>query len=234
MFELKKIEAEWRARMHKALSFDGVDDYVEVQDSLELRLTDTFTLMAWVKPHHTDFKVYEGIINKKEKEYGYVLTFDHDRKVKVVVGDGTQAFTLIASQKTDWVAYEWYFIAATYSKSEGVAKIFVNGEIDNTRTITTSLGTSPRKVDIGQYGNHFYGIIAEVHIYNRALSASEIKYLYHNPFDPIDPEHLVLWLNPAGIDVANSKWWDLSGKGNHGTIHGATEVKLVEEEVKVK
>ena len=164
----------------KALSFDGEDDYVEVPDSPELRLTDTFTLMTWVKPQHTDFKVHEGIINKKEQEYGYALAFDDDRKVKVIVGDGTQVFVLIASQKTDWVAYEWYFIAATYNKSEGVAKIFVNGEIDNTRTITTSLGTSPRKVDIGRYGNYFHGTIDEVRIYNKSLSEEEISDLYNN------------------------------------------------------
>ncbi|MCK4342415.1 MAG: LamG domain-containing protein [Phycisphaerae bacterium] len=48
-----------------ALSFDGVDDYVEVADSASLDLTSAFTIEAWVKPHFVtasseDVKIWTG------------------------------------------------------------------------------------------------------------------------------------------------------------------------------
>ena len=234
MFELKKIEAEWKARMHKALYFDGVDDYVEVPDSASLNITDEITIEAWIKPSDDSENTIVG------KRDAYIFAYSpswNRRKLYFNYYNGSEwvGGTYSNTKIEDFTKF--YHVAATYSRYKGIVRIFINGKLDVENTVTADkIAVNANPVEVGYVWNvwFFNGIIAHVSIYNRALSPSEIKYLYHNPFDLIDPEHLVLWLNPAGIDVANGKWWDLSGKGNHGDIVGATEVKLVEDEVIVK
>ena len=242
MFELKKIEAEWRARMHKALSFDGAYDYV---DGISPFTHSQGTFCAWIKPNYVSSVQYVGSSSDEASNSYYFgfLRIDSTGKPSIIVYNDGNPYNLILGS-TVLQTGKWYHICTLSTGSE--YKIYVNGREE---TLTVSTGSNDGawldKVQnrdntvIGalkrsSISNFFNGTIDEVRIYNRALSPSEIKYLYHNPFDPIDPEHLVLWLNPAGIDIANSKWWDLSGKGNHGTIHGAVEKTLIEEEVIVK
>jgi hypothetical protein len=40
-------------KVGKALSFDGVDDYVRVNDSSNFDITDAITIEAWIKPIKT-------------------------------------------------------------------------------------------------------------------------------------------------------------------------------------
>lgn len=47
----------------KALSFHGVDDYVNVPDLNSLDLTDKITIEVWMKPASTS-SYYKGIISK--------------------------------------------------------------------------------------------------------------------------------------------------------------------------
>ena len=241
MFELKKIEAEWRARMHKALNFDGVDDYVDTNAlRTDLGITTEYTIAVWFKLSIASGEWQTVIGDWGDPGAGRTAHLGIHERSNII-----DNYVYLNSKQyhvsSGIVAQEgvWYHVVSTLKIGTSF-EIYINGELKGSTDLsgTTSFTDSPTHTfKIGNRGdgrNNFKGTIGEVCIYNRALSESEIKYLYHNPFDPIDPEHLVLWLNPAGIDVANSKWWDLSGKGNHGTIHGATEVKLVEEEIEIR
>lgn len=70
----------------------------------------------------------------------------------------------------------WYNVVGTYDGSN--MRIYVNGVLKNTRAQTGTLGTNSITAKIGTYQGTNYnltGRIANVCIYNRALSASEIK-----------------------------------------------------------
>ena len=129
---------------------------------------------------------------------------------------------------------EWHHIVGVIKSGERT-KVYVDGELkgQSTNVLTGSVQNS-YNVRIGIGGNgHFNGFIASVRIYNRALSEAEIKYLYYNPDDPLDTDHLVLWLHPGSIDTDAGVWYDLSSYGNDGTIYGATKVSLVSPGVTV-
>ena len=234
MFELKKIEAEWRARMHKALSFDGVDDYVKLP-AFQIG-TDKISIIALAK-YANDAPNWSPIIAQRVTggRITTIMVTDNGKPRFEVYGEDVET-SLYFHGNTYIRDNKWHFWALTYDgyTLEGWIDLVYQGSVE--KAVGKIRVTRNWYVgwDYGFSNRYIKGLIAQILIYNRALSESEIKYLYHNPFDPIDPEHLVLWLNLAGIDVANSKWWDLSGKGNHGTIYGATEVKLVEDEVIVK
>jgi hypothetical protein len=85
-----------------------------------------------------------------------------------------------------------------------------------------------RKFWVGRYSSSFFnGLIADVQVYNRALSEYEIKWLHNNgkgrPFSAIR-DGLVLWLDPSRWR-GSSYVKDLSGYGNHGVIYGAKRVR---------
>jgi len=67
-------------KFNTALSFDGVDDYVEVPDNSSLDITDKITVEAWMKPSSDRWK-YKKPITISGSSSG--LT---DHQVKVVVG----------------------------------------------------------------------------------------------------------------------------------------------------
>ena len=207
---------------------------MEVPDDPSLNITDAITVVVWVY-YKKNPDEWPAFVSKWSIDIGYMMWQRANLNI---------AFGVWDEAGNDYTAGEipltegWHHLVGVYdpSLSSDNVKLYVNGkQTGQTSDFTGKISTTTNPLYVGRVSNQYFsGIIAHVSIYNRALSSSEIKYLYHNPFDPIDPEHLVLWLNPAGIDVANSKWWDLSGKGNHGTIYGATEVKLVEDEVIVK
>jgi hypothetical protein len=76
------------------------------------------------------------------------------------------------------------------------------------------------------------GYIAQVLIYSRTLSSSEILWNYSNPDNPVR-NGLVLWLqaDPNYVkDIDGDgvlEWVDLSGNNNHGKIYGARLVQLI-------
>jgi hypothetical protein len=76
----------------------------------------------------------------------------------------------------------------------------------------------------------FYGYIAQVLLYSRVLSSSEIQWNYNNPKNPIT-NGLVLWYYADPNNVVNVggnlQWVDLSGNGNNGTLYGAQLVQLI-------
>jgi hypothetical protein len=75
----------------------------------------------------------------------------------------------------------WYFLCGRNNLAP-VFDIFVNGVLDNTATYSGALSTAGSTGWIGNYRDYveyyFNGSIADVRIYNKALSATEIKTLY--------------------------------------------------------
>ena len=74
----------------------------------------------------------------------------------------------------------WYHVAGTYDAAARTLNIYVNGALDNgvlRGTVPASQVNSAVNVNIGRRSDGFYfnGVIDEVRIYNRALTAAEIQ-----------------------------------------------------------
>jgi hypothetical protein len=112
---------------------------------------------------------------------------------------------------------EWYHTAGTYDGIE--LKFYLDGEVVATLDHEGSIETREHPVTMGtnsEAGGRFYdGALDEAVIYNRALSAGEIRYLAG--FRPmVDPgtDNLIAYY-PLDIDTL-----DASGNGNDGTVNG--------------
>jgi hypothetical protein len=113
---------------------------------------------------------------------------------------------------------KWYFGCLSFNGS--VMKIYLNGLLDGQGTHTNPgvLGKYAQPVEVGgNWGSYWLnGSIANVQIYNTALTPQEIQYLYQQGLGggPLRLQNLVGWW-PLDGDAK-----DYSGNNNHGTING--------------
>jgi len=70
----------------------------------------------------------------------------------------------------------WYHVSATYSDSGNRVMIYLNGvnKLDEAETYSLTTNNYATKIGAGYVGEEFNGLIDEVKIYNRTLSAAEI------------------------------------------------------------
>jgi hypothetical protein len=159
-----------------ALSLDGVDDWVAVADSASLDLTTGMTLEAWVNP--ATLSGWRTVVMKENPGgLAYVL-YGHDSVPKPatyvrIVGrstsDGTGGSAALPLNA-------WTHLAATYDGA--TVRLYVNGTAVGSAPVSGSVVTSSLPLRIGGnavWGEFFHGLIDEVRIYNRALTAAEIQ-----------------------------------------------------------
>ncbi len=163
-------------RIGKALRFDGVNDLVSVADSNSLDLTNGMTLEAWVYPTGS-MSGWDAILIK---EYSTGLLYS-----LYANGDGNVPGTYISSHNTEYgmggtstlPLNTWTYLTSTFDGS--TIRLYVNGVQVKTYSFSGSIQTSSHGLFIGGSSlwsdEGFPGIIDEVRIYNRALSASEIN-----------------------------------------------------------
>jgi hypothetical protein len=166
--------ATWVAdgKSGRALSFDGVNDIVTVPDSNLLDLAPGMTLEAWVKP--TTVSGWRTVMLKERPSqlaYALYATGDNGRPlVETFTGASREARGTAALPVGTWT-----HLAATYDKS--TLKLYVNGTLVSSTAFTGTLFNSTGALRIGGntvWGEYFGGLIDDVRVYERALSAAEI------------------------------------------------------------
>jgi len=162
----------------KALSFDGVDDYVNVPHSTSLDV-DVITVAAWVKG--TFGSDYRDIIGKSFSgaDRAWALCINNGKVDWNVASQGSAVWDLVAHLGTAIINdNKWHFVVAVYDGVRGY--VYVDGALDSSGGSAGVIGKNTLYLGVGRYygGEYLNGIIDEVRIYNRALSEEEIKENY--------------------------------------------------------
>ncbi len=157
----------------KAMSFDGNDNYVDLERNI-MGTTSTFTVSHWIKLN--------------EDQMGKTIFSNGNSRWVTGVADssaglGSNYIKFYLTTGTIYSTYsldigKWYHVTCSYDN--GVGKIYIDGQLDNTETYTATL-TADKNNMIGRLsdgGQYFSGQIDEVRVYNRSLSADEIDLLY--------------------------------------------------------
>jgi parallel beta-helix repeat protein len=183
-------------KIGKALSLDGIDDYVMIPDSSSLRV-QSFTLQAWiymtVRPYQAGHPGHPHvcIINKMHfynspAIAGYKLDFEYptatDDTLVISIGDGTaQRFLVQYNSINDLTLNQWHQVVGTYNGS--TAKLYIDGQLkaSNQGSYTILHDNTPlcfsREISQPVYDG-FNGIMDNIMIYNRSLSADDIMTLH--------------------------------------------------------
>ncbi|MDP3695466.1 MAG: LamG-like jellyroll fold domain-containing protein, partial [Desulfocapsaceae bacterium] len=156
----------------QAFSFDGVDDYVNVPYSLSLELQESITIVAWINSSNNS--INRAIAGKAG---GYQIFIEAGGHLDLGFYNGT--WTHLQSSITI-PENEWVYVAGTFNSTDGTMQLYINGIPDTSLVTAQRMSTNANGVKIGGFGSDgapFSGIIDEVKIFNRALSALEISTL---------------------------------------------------------
>jgi hypothetical protein len=162
----------------KALSFDGVDDKVVGTVSNLINDATAHTVSAWV--YLRGLPKTGVVIANNGAWKGFSLEFRTTWKVVWLHGNGTNAWLELPSNTT-FSANRWYHLAGVL-KADRTVELYVNGVLDASSTIPTYATYPGATWYIGRNMEAdnlpINGVIDEVRVYNRALSAEEIKQQY--------------------------------------------------------
>jgi len=171
-----------------ALNFDGDGDYVRIPPII----LDDFTISFWVTteqdpPDSSQWYNGAGLVDAEKRnvhnDWGTSLIDDG----KVAFGIGNPDTTIKSlSLINDGT---WYFVTATREKNSGEIVLYINSlkeseGIANTQTLNgiDYIGIGNNSSDVRDNDEWFEGVIDDVRIYNRVLSAGEIEQLYEEGF----------------------------------------------------
>ena len=159
----------------QAFSLNGSTAYVEVPDAASLDISSQITIAAWINPNSSGTyrivdKITAGFNN------GYLLDV-LGGKLRLIAASSVTGNTTLSTGVFTWVA-------GTYDGSN--LKVYINGALDGTLAASGAIPTNNLTLRIGadstglngSAGNRFPGLIDEVQLYDRVLSAAEIQTLF--------------------------------------------------------
>ncbi|MBI4833330.1 MAG: DUF2341 domain-containing protein [Planctomycetes bacterium] len=170
-----------------ALSFDGANDYVSVSDNNALTFgngtTDSpFSIELWVYPNSASGAVIAKATASNAGEY-YITTAGGNLYFRLVDNSASGYIGIYAVISQN----RWTHITAAYD-GNGISgmRLYFNGVLQATTASSsgsyTAMENLATNLKIGEResgSNYFNGLIDEVRIYNRALTAAEITTRYN-------------------------------------------------------
>src|SRR5262245_20478055 len=174
-------------RYGNALSFNGANSVVRVADSASLDLTTGMTLSAWIQP--TASQSGWKTILQHETDADFLNASNTDGPLRPAGGGTLGANTQYLSGPTANPVNAWTNVALTYDGA--TLRLYVNGTQVSTRAASGAIQTTNSPLWIGgnsPYGEYFQGLIDEVRVYNRALTAAEVQSDMNAPIVPTAPD----------------------------------------------
>jgi len=235
----------WVSGKHgKALSFDGSTSRLDASYSSGLAPTNvTISLWFQLSSHPS---LYTTLISRgyDGSKIPYIMDFRNDvggvqpcttvcHLAFFTIGAGQAGTTTLTNFAAgNSVLNKWYHAVGTFDGS--TYNLYLNGELQATKSSATALGINTKGLQVGAFDNNgsfirnFPGLLDDVRIYNRALSATEVYNLYKSGSQAVNK------IQPVRLNQGLVGYWsfdgntmynnvaDLSGNGNHGLLQPTT------------
>ena len=171
-----------------SLVFDGANDYINVGNNSDLQITSEITLSAWIKGSPQSNKGIAGKYSATAGQRGYLITTQQASPYNKITWNYQRATSTFnvgdsVTSSLNVLDSNWHFILCTFTPSVS-AKIYIDGELNATDTvdIQSAIANNSTRFDIGIHDqstvNSFNGNISNVSVYNRALTADEVRQNY--------------------------------------------------------
>ncbi len=196
-----------------SLYFDGSDDQVELGDDPAFDVDEAITLEAWICTEDS-LGGHQGIVGRWDSTQGVWVLFINNGEVMFQPNPTTVLTAQIGN-----INGEWHHVAATYSETDQMMHIYLDGEILANKTNTNQIATGDRPLIVGSFDGikKFKGRIDNVGVYSEALNASVVQQHANLNFSNL-PGVVGFWdFDQPDINTA----FDSSGNGFDGNIVGA-------------
>ena len=220
-----------------ALKFDGSTSYLRTNSGLGV--STSATISVWVNTSRTEantinYPVSLGSSGSIRLSLWVGGAFGDTQVANHSIGltDGTNSSSAVANSFTTADYGKWHHIIVTYD-SNATTKTVIYKDGVNLNMFSSNLTgvlASQNQVFIGKRADNFWyfpGSIDDVRVYNRALSAAEVKQLYalggtnvaHSNTTALSSGLVGYWT----LDGSKTNWranttQDSSGNGNTGTL----------------
>lgn len=166
-----------------SISFDGIDDYVDINTSPALAILGDMSILSWI--NIIDYSTYNGIVSKATSnspapyDFYVVKTGDVNTAGALRFYRGNGTLNMPATSSISVPTGSWQHVAVSMKGTR--ADFYINGNAASGGTITTTIADAGKSLRIGNRDDlvtDMKGKIAMVQIFNRALDAEEIKHSY--------------------------------------------------------
>ena len=207
----------------EALDFDGVNDQVLVPDNNALDPSN-ITIETWVKLNTASN--YYGLVMKSNPGVwngGWGLATSFNGK-NFDFWPNTWGTTNMITSNTTITPNVWYHVAASYNSSTGFARMYINGKLDTTKYIGTSIANSAHNLGLGFDGStyHFNGTLDEVRIWNVERDPCQIASFMNAEITSTASGLVANYhFNQGNAGISNptvTTLVDASGNGHNGTL----------------
>jgi uncharacterized protein (TIGR02145 family) len=206
-----------------SMSFDGVDDYVDLGTNENFLFQDLFSFEAWVKIPL--IPVGNGAIIGALDSYRILIYAGNANNGALYVEfPELNPFSGVdVMGSTDLRDNMWHHLAVTYDGTKVV--LYVDGLVEDSsdKTGNISLSNAQHSFFIGNSTHvdyeDFHGVISNLGLWKKSLSQQEIQYYMSCPLTG-DEEGLVAYWNFE--EGSGTTALDQTANGNDGTINGAT------------
>jgi len=170
-------------RIDSAISFDGIDDYINMSNSASLQFTNSLTIEAWINLQSfgsgTDVDI---VLRKGEGNPNDYQLAIHDQKIELMIEENDGAGL---DGSTNLAATTWYHLTGTWNGS--IRRVYLNGSEDGSGSKTGNIIPDTRDIYVGgRLGTDLStGVIDEVRASNTTRGAAWIKASYESGRDDL-------------------------------------------------
>jgi len=195
-------------------NFDGLDEYMVVEDDSSLDLDDAFSVEVWIRlgtalvdqPNE-----FAGVLSKVDDGSGYGLCFNCSDEVLVVAIGGDRVFVDVSG--FDWM--EWHQIVVGFDGS--IVKTYIDKVLISSESVDGSIGVNDVDLWIGDLvqdgGNVTDGFVDEIRLSDYVRDWKWFNTSYNNQNNPVgflvigDEESVIP--SVYHFDVSLSDEWNL-------------------------
>jgi hypothetical protein len=188
----------------QCFAFDGVSSGINVPDVPALALTNSLTIECWLfvnrAPTAPGMIIFRG--DTRSGFDPYYVSLEPEQGTSGMLGFVVWgADDLNASINAPMPLGSWTHIAATLDDCSGIMRLYTNAVVAaETKTAVRPLdaldpdfqpgvGIGNHSSQPGRFNYPFRGLIDELRVYNRALSATEIQAIYTSGLASAPPPH---------------------------------------------
>jgi hypothetical protein len=188
----------------KAISFDGVNDYVNLPLSLRDQTDPTLnpiSIAFWIKSNSLESSHWDEVVIGGWA-YHWFVSIPNNIPTAYIYNSSAYLFSV--SSGVQLQPGTWTQIVVTYDIDHSIS-IYVNGVKKNKAYWIGSFTRATTYMRIGGRGSNFInGTIDEVMVFNRSLTDDEVKFLYQEGLKKLQNSGMIQFNSPIKPYIAIS------------------------------
>ena len=227
------------------LNYSGVgsNHYVNAGNDASLRPTDAITVSAWIYSRDSG---NNEVVNYRRDASPYFLYQISDTRFLVNLNkSGDDDYWRASSFNSELSENTWYHIVGVFSRADQTVISYVDGVLQD--DFDTAFGDLPLHVSGSNLDNLYIGIgnppttrpfdgmVDEVRVWNRSLSADDVYDLYYYSLNKYDTDKWLFYTNKTGLTAGTYTYQAFAkdGADNWNQTDLRTLIKLTDLTVSI-